>query len=181
MSVLSAVLDAIRTGAVEIVDLTTPLQESTPILRAARAVREHHHFRLEEISRYDDRGPAWYWNDIHTGEHTGTHLDAPVHWVTGRDGLDVSQAPMSTLVAPAAVIDKSRRGRPRTPTSCWRSSTSRPGRPSTARCPTAAGCSSAPGGRRAARTRTRSSTPTRTARTRPGSPPSARGGSPSRR
>ena len=34
-------------------------------------------FTLQEISRYDDRGPAWYWNDISTGEHTGTHFDAP--------------------------------------------------------------------------------------------------------
>ncbi len=106
MSVLSAVLDAIRSGGIEIVDLTTPLQESTPILRLPEPFGNTHTFALEEISRYDERGPAWYWNDIHTGEHTGTHLDAPVHWVTGRDGLDVSQAPMRTLVAPAAVIDK---------------------------------------------------------------------------
>jgi kynurenine formamidase len=106
MSVLSAVLDAIRSGGVEIVDLTTPLQESTPILRLPEPFGNTRNFRLEEISRYDDRGPAWYWNDIHTGEHTGTHVDAPVHWVTGKDGPDVSQAPMRTLVAPAAVLDK---------------------------------------------------------------------------
>jgi kynurenine formamidase len=62
-------------------------------------------FSLEEISRYDDRGPAWYWNNIHTGEHTGTHLDAPIHWVTARDGEDVSQIGPRKLIAPAAVID----------------------------------------------------------------------------
>jgi kynurenine formamidase len=62
-------------------------------------------FRLEEISRYDDRGPAWYWNDIHTGEHTGTHFDAPIHWITGRDAADVSQVPPAQLLAPAAVLD----------------------------------------------------------------------------
>ena len=106
MSVLSAVLDAARSGAVEIVDLTTPLQASTPILELPPPLANTSRFRLEELSRYDDRGPAWYWNDIHTGEHTGTHLDAPVHWITGRDGLDVSQAPLSTLVGPAAVIDR---------------------------------------------------------------------------
>ena len=105
MSVLSAVLDAARSGAVEVVDLTTPLQSSTPILELPPPFANTHRFALEELSRYDDRGPAWYWNDIHTGEHTGTHLDAPVHWVTGRDGPDVSQAPLSTLVAPAVVID----------------------------------------------------------------------------
>lgn len=106
MSVLSAVLDAVRSGSVEVIDLTTPLQSSTPILRLPEPFANTRHFELEELSRYDDRGPAWYWNDIHTGEHTGTHLDAPVHWVTGKDGLDVSQAPMSTLVGAAAVIDK---------------------------------------------------------------------------
>lgn len=105
MSVLSAVLDAARSGAVQVVDLTTPLLSSTPILELPPPFANTSRFRLEELSRYDDRGPAWYWNDIHTGEHTGTHLDAPVHWVTGRDGLDVSEAPLSTLVAAAAVID----------------------------------------------------------------------------
>jgi kynurenine formamidase len=25
------------------------------------------------------------------GEHAGTHLDAPVHWITGRDGKSVDQ------------------------------------------------------------------------------------------
>src|SRR5262249_7956201 len=52
-----------------------------------------------------DRGPAWYWNNISTGEHTGTHFDAPIHWVTGRDGLDVAQVPASHLIAPAVVLD----------------------------------------------------------------------------
>jgi kynurenine formamidase len=62
-------------------------------------------FQLTEISRYDDRGPAWYWNDIHTGEHTGTHMDAPNHWASGREGKDISQVPLPTLLAPAVVLD----------------------------------------------------------------------------
>ncbi|MFF0612278.1 cyclase family protein [Nocardia tengchongensis] len=105
MSLLNAVVDATRSGAVDIIDLTTPLRESTPILELPPPLANTIPFRLEEISRYDDRGPAWYWNNIHTGEHTGTHLDAPVHWVSGRDRHDVSQVPLRTLVAPAAVID----------------------------------------------------------------------------
>ncbi len=105
MTVLSAVLDAARSGAVEIVDLTTPLQSSTPILQLPPPFANTHRFELEELSRYDDRGPAWYWNDIHTGEHTGTHLDAPVHWVTGQDKADVSQVPVGRLIAPAVVLD----------------------------------------------------------------------------
>ena len=66
---------------------------------------EHRPFSLREISRYDERGPAWYWNDISTGEHTGTHFDAPVHWVTGADGEDVAQVPTASLIAPAVVLD----------------------------------------------------------------------------
>jgi kynurenine formamidase len=50
-------------------------------------------------------GPAWYWNDFATGEHTGTHFDAPVHWVSGRDGEDVAQVPPARLIAPAVVLD----------------------------------------------------------------------------
>ena len=40
---------------------------------------------MDVISRFDDKGPAWYWNMLHLGEHTGTHFDAPVHWITGKD------------------------------------------------------------------------------------------------
>ena len=35
-----------------------------------------------------ERGPGWYWNNISCGEHTGTHFDAPAHWVTGKDYAD---------------------------------------------------------------------------------------------
>jgi kynurenine formamidase len=63
-------------------------------------------FSLRELSRYDDRGPAWYWNAFESGEHTGTHLDAPVHWVTGKEGDDVARIPLDRLIGPAAVIDK---------------------------------------------------------------------------
>ncbi len=64
-------------------------------------------FSRTVLSRYDERGPAWFWHDISLGEHVGTHFDAPIHWVTGKDGIDVSQIPLRHLVAPAAVIDKS--------------------------------------------------------------------------
>ena len=60
-----------------------------------------------EISRYDDRGPAWAWDVLEIGEHVGTHFDAPIHWITGRDGEDVASVPPARLVGPAVVIDKS--------------------------------------------------------------------------
>ena len=105
MSVLEALLEALTDGSVELIDLTARLHEGTPILRLPDPFTNTPGFSLEELSRYDDRGPAWYWNVIHTGEHVGTHFDAPVHWVTGRDEIDVSQVPPRQLVAPAAVID----------------------------------------------------------------------------
>jgi kynurenine formamidase len=105
MSILEALVAGVSSGTIEIVDLTAPLSSETPILKLPDPFADTITFSLEEISRYDDRGPAWYWNNIHTGEHTGTHLDAPVHWVTARDGDDVSQIPARKLVAPAAVID----------------------------------------------------------------------------
>ena len=49
----------------------------------------------------------WQWNNIHTGEHTGTHLDAPAHWVSGRDGATVDQIALTRLVGPAVVVDVS--------------------------------------------------------------------------
>ncbi|XVQ15285.1 cyclase family protein [Spirillospora sp. CA-255316] len=107
MPVLAELLAALADGSVEVVDLTAPLSESTPILRLPEPFANTVPFALEEISRYDDRGPAWYWNDIRTGEHVGTHFDAPVHWVTGRDGEDVAQVPPARLVAPAVVLDAS--------------------------------------------------------------------------
>ena len=105
MSVLSALAEAIRSATVDVIDLTAPLSSTTPILKLPEPFGNTVPFTLHEISRYDERGPAWYWNDITTGEHTGTHFDAPVHWVTGRDGQDVSQVPLTRLIAPAAVVD----------------------------------------------------------------------------
>jgi len=105
MSVLSALVDAIRDQTVEVIDLTAPLTASTPVIRLPEPFGNTSTFALHEISRYDDRGPAWYWNDISTGEHTGTHFDAPVHWVTGADLEDVAQVPATRLLAPAAVLD----------------------------------------------------------------------------
>jgi kynurenine formamidase len=108
MTVLSDLLSGLAGGSVEVIDLTAPLSEATPVIQLPPPFANTRHFSLEEISRYDDRGPAWYWNDITTGEHVGTHFDAPVHWVTGREGVDISEVPARQLIAPAVVVDKSK-------------------------------------------------------------------------
>src|SRR5262249_57586405 len=82
MAVLSALTDALASATVEIVDLTAPLSSSTPVIKLPPPFSNTVSFSLHEISRFDDRGPAWYWNDITTGERTGTHFDPPGHSVT---------------------------------------------------------------------------------------------------
>src|SRR5215203_2504027 len=105
MSTLDSFAEALVTGRIEVVDLTAPLSAETPVIQLPPQFAQTATFELEELSRYDDRGPAWYWNNFRTGEHTGTHFDAPNHWVTGRDGDDVASVPASRLIAPAVVLD----------------------------------------------------------------------------
>ena len=105
MSTLSSFMAAIASGSIDVIDLTAPLSSETPIIQLPPPFGQTQPFALEEISRYDERGPAWYWNNISTGEHTGTHFDAPVHWVTGKDHGDVASVPPRQLIAPAVVID----------------------------------------------------------------------------
>jgi kynurenine formamidase len=106
MAVLRDLVAALSDGSVEVVDLTAPLSAQTPVLTLPEPFGQTWSFALIEISHYDERGPAWYWNNISTGEHTGTHFDAPIHWATGRDNADVSQVPVRRLIAPAAVLDR---------------------------------------------------------------------------
>ena len=92
-------------GSLRVVDLTTPLSAATPALRLPAPFANLIDFSLEEVSAYNEPGPYWRHNNIHTGEHIGTHLDAPIHWISGRDGDDVSQIPVQRLIGPAAVLD----------------------------------------------------------------------------
>ena len=105
MTILATFAEALATGRVDVVDLTAPLSAETPVIQLPPQFGQTGSFELEEISRYDDRGPAWYWNNFRSGEHTGTHFDAPNHWVTGRDGDDVASVPVRRLIGPAAVLD----------------------------------------------------------------------------
>jgi kynurenine formamidase len=105
--VLSSLLEALASGAVQVVDLTQPLHERTPVLKLPEPFANTPGLTRHEISRYDDRGPAWAWSWLEVGEHVGTHFDAPIHWITGRDGEDVASVAPGRLVGPAVVIDKS--------------------------------------------------------------------------
>ena len=94
-------------ASVDVIDLTQPLSEDTPVLRLPEPFANTPGLTRHEISAYDDRGPAWAWYWLEIGEHVGTHFDAPIHWITGRDGEDLASVPAERLVGPAVVIDKS--------------------------------------------------------------------------
>lgn len=103
---LALMADRLGSGSIEVIDLTAPLHSGTPILELPGSMGQTARFELEEISRFDERGPAWYWNNFRAGEHTGTHFDAPNHWITGKDLDDVSRVPAQRLVGPAVIVDR---------------------------------------------------------------------------
>jgi len=107
MSVLADLAGALAGGSVRVIDLSHTLSPHFPQIVLPPEFDQCAPFRMEEISRYDHRGPGWYWNNLSFGEHTGTHFDAPVHWITGRDlpANATDTLPPAAFVAPACVID----------------------------------------------------------------------------
>jgi kynurenine formamidase len=106
-AVLADLVAALDRGALKIVDLTQPLGPETPVIGLPEIFAPSPGVTIDVISRYDEKGPAWYWNSLRFGEHTGTHFDAPVHWVTGKDLPENScdTIPARRFVGPACVID----------------------------------------------------------------------------
>jgi len=106
-AVLNGLVASLKAGSIRAVDLTQPLSADTPILSLPEPFGQTAGFKLEEISRYDERGVAWYWNNFTVGEHTGTHFDAPIHWVTGKNlpKNTVDEIDAKDFIAPAVVID----------------------------------------------------------------------------
>lgn len=104
---LSAMVADIASGAIRVVDLTNVLSSDFPVIVLPSEFGQCEPFRMETVSRYDGNGPAWYWNNISMNEHTGTHFDAPAHWVTGRDVVNgtVDAIPPQDFIHPAVVID----------------------------------------------------------------------------
>ncbi|WP_420395020.1 cyclase family protein [Nioella sp.] len=109
-SPLTLLAEALASRTVECVDLTNTLSPDFPVIVLPAEFGQCAPFRMEKVSRYDDNGPAWYWNNISMNEHTGTHFDAPAHWVTGKDlpSNTVDAVPAQDFVAPAVVIDISK-------------------------------------------------------------------------
>jgi kynurenine formamidase len=110
MSALQELANGIATGRIRVVDLTQTLSPEFPSISLPPEMGQAWPFRIEELSRYDERGPAWYWNNFSCGEHTGTHFDAPIHWISGKDlpNNATDSIPPERFIGPAFVIDCSK-------------------------------------------------------------------------
>ena len=106
-ALLTQVADALSRGTMRVVDLTQPLGPATPVIGLPPIFAASPGVTIDVISEYDSKGPAWYWNTLRFGEHTGTHFDAPVHWITGKDLPDnaCDTIPARRFIGPACVID----------------------------------------------------------------------------
>jgi len=110
LQAITQVLNGLAAGNIKVVDLTQTLSEKTPVIALPPEFAQSPSFSRDVISRYDVGGPAWFWQTIHVGEHTGTHFDAPGHWVTGKDLPEnkLDTIPARKMVGPVNVIDTSK-------------------------------------------------------------------------
>lgn len=98
-------------GGIEVVDLTAPLGPETPLIKLPPDLAiDTPKVEIHAISEYDKNGPWWAWNWLKLGEHSGTHFDAPIHWISGKDYADgaTDTIPVKKFVGPVNVIDCSR-------------------------------------------------------------------------
>ena len=108
---LATVASGLLDGSIKVVDCTAPLGPDTPLLKLPPELADDTpKIEIHKISEYGDRGPWWAWNWLKLGEHSGTHFDAPHHWITGKDYPDGSVDTINpqNFVAPANVIDCSK-------------------------------------------------------------------------
>ena len=109
--VLDALGAGLLSGKVKVVDCTAVLGPETSLLRLPKDVaKDTPPVVIHKISEYDKDGPFWAWNWLELGEHSGTHFDAPHHWLSGKDFPDgyTDTLDVQRLVAAVNVIDCSR-------------------------------------------------------------------------
>ncbi len=110
-SALNGLGSKILSGEVEVVDCTGVLGPGTPIIQLPPDFAKNTpKVEIHKISEYDSDGPFFAWNWMVLGEHSGTHFDAPHHWITGKDYADGFTGTLNVqrLVAPVNVIDCSK-------------------------------------------------------------------------
>jgi kynurenine formamidase len=88
-NVLASLAGMLASGGVEVVDCTGVLGPDTPLLKLPPDfAKDTPKIEIHTISNYDQNGPFWAWNWLKVGEHSGTHFDAPHHWITPVNVLD---------------------------------------------------------------------------------------------
>lgn len=107
VQVLADLVAGLAAGRVKVVDLTKPLSPNTPVITLPPPFVQPSGFVIEINNKYDARGPNSYSNTMHVWEHTGTHFDAPIHWVTGKNlpNNACDTIPAQKFIGPACVID----------------------------------------------------------------------------
>jgi arylformamidase len=79
-----------------LIDLTIPLREKMPIWPGDPALRLRYHKSFEA----GDRNNV---TEAKFGLHSGTHMDAPNHFLPGEGGIET--LPLDVLIGPARVIE----------------------------------------------------------------------------
>jgi len=81
-------------GFRETYDLTHTLSSRTPVFPVFP--------QFQAVERFTIERDGFGCSELTFNEHTGTHIDAPIHFVAGQDTLE--RIPASRLIAPLAVI-----------------------------------------------------------------------------
>ncbi len=105
---LSQLAELLLSGGVKVVDLAAVLGPDTPLIKLPPEIAvDTPKVEIHEISAYNETGPFWAWNWLKLGEHSGTHFDAPRHWISGKDHADgtTDTINVKNFVAPVNVID----------------------------------------------------------------------------
>lgn len=82
-----------------LIDISLPVSESLPVWPGDPPYRRSLAASLE-------RGDPADVSRLDMGAHTGTHVDAPCHFVAGAEGVD--RVPLEALVGPCTVVDARR-------------------------------------------------------------------------
>jgi arylformamidase len=87
---VSSRLDALQ-GGIEIFDLSVPIRTGMPVYPGDPEVRVEQVNEMPALSR------------LELGSHSGTHVDAQSHFLTGGAGVD--ELPLEVLVGPCTVVE----------------------------------------------------------------------------
>ncbi|MBI5083202.1 MAG: cyclase family protein, partial [Acidobacteria bacterium] len=78
------------------IDISTPLSSGMLVWPGDDAVRI-------EQTMFLERGDPYNLTRLNMSAHTGTHVDAPRHFIAG--GLDMGALPLEAMIGPARIIE----------------------------------------------------------------------------